>query len=29
MPEFMAGSHENIMSNWAKTGTWRTIGKLK
>ncbi len=29
MPEFMGAEHENIMLNWAKTGTWHTIGKLK
>jgi len=25
----MAGEHEVIMEDWAKIGTWRTIGKLK
>jgi hypothetical protein len=29
MPQFMADEHEHILSEWAKTGTWRTIGKLK
>lgn len=29
MPTFMAGEHELILRNWVKTGTWRTIGKLK
>ena len=29
MPQFMAEEHEDIMAGWAKSGTWRTIGKLK
>lgn len=29
MPQFMADEHELILSEWAKSGTWRTIGKLK
>jgi PAS domain S-box-containing protein len=29
MPSFMAEEHYCIMSEWAKSGTWRTIGKLK
>lgn len=29
MPNFMASEHENILNRWAKSGTWRTIGKLK
>lgn len=29
MPQFMAVEHEVILEEWAKSGTWRTIGKLK
>jgi hypothetical protein len=29
MPKFMAVEHEHILSEWAKSGTWRTIGTLK
>lgn len=29
MPQFMAEEHEVILNEWAKSGTWRTIGKLK
>lgn len=29
MPQFMAIEHEDILADWAKSGTWRTIGKLK
>jgi len=29
MPTFMAGAHDNIIKDWIKTGTWRTVGKLK
>lgn len=29
MPEFMGLQHEEILNNWFKNGTWKTIGKLK
>jgi len=29
MPEIMQEEHDKIMLGWAKTGTWRTVGKLK
>jgi hypothetical protein len=29
MPQFMAEEHELVMTDWARSGTWRTIGKLK
>jgi hypothetical protein len=29
MPQFMAEEHEVVMMDWAQSGTWRTIGKLK
>jgi hypothetical protein len=29
MPQFMADEHVVILAEWAQSGTWRTIGKLK
>ena len=29
MPHVMGEEHEIILQNWVKTGTWKTIGKLK
>ena len=29
MPNFMAEEHDLILGDWVKSGTWRTIGKLK
>ena len=29
MPYFMRDEHDEIMTKWSQSGTWRTIGKLK
>jgi hypothetical protein len=29
MPDFMALEHDEILKDWSKSGTWRTVGKLK
>lgn len=29
MPDIMQTEHDKIMLDWAKIGTWRTVGKLK
>lgn len=29
MPQFMGDEHELVMADWAHSGTWRTIGRLK